>query len=58
VRDGLVETLDECRALGTWTDDAHVAPEHVQELRQFVDAHLSKRAPDAPSATLDLTALP
>src|SRR5207248_6723039 len=45
-RDGASERLDEYRPLGPRTDEAHLAEEHVQELRQLVDAQPPDDAAD------------
>ena len=39
--------LDELDLLGPRADEAHVAPQHVDELRQLVEARAGAGAPDA-----------
>ena len=53
--DVLVEQLDELRALGAGPDQAHLAAQDVQQLRQLVDRGATQEAPDrrAAVATLD-----
>src|SRR5512139_694320 len=41
----LCQVLHEIGALWAWADEAHVAEEHVENLRQFVDAGASDEAP-------------
>src|SRR5687768_2202991 len=38
IRNALVELLDEFRTLGARTDEAHLTAQHVENLRQFIDA--------------------
>src|SRR3954469_22144846 len=42
--------LADQRELGAGTDDAHVAAEHVRQLRQLVEAPLAQEAADAGEA--------
>ena len=43
VRNLLIEPCDELRPLGTWTHEAHVALQHVPQLRNFIHARLAKK---------------
>ena len=45
-----VELLHELRPLRPRADEAHVAAQHVEDLRQLVDAHLADEAADARDA--------
>ncbi len=44
VRDHLAQLLDEVRTLGAGPHEAHVAPEHVPQLRQLVEPRLAHQA--------------
>jgi hypothetical protein len=46
VRDGARQLFDEERPLGARADEAHVTHEHVEHLRQLVDAGLAEVLPD------------
>src|SRR3546814_18492153 len=46
IADALVETVHELRPLRSWADDAHVATQHVPELRQLIQPGLADEAPD------------
>src|SRR5215207_1400947 len=50
LRDAVLELLDEVGPLGAWTDEGHVPPEHVPELRQFVEIELAEPAADRRAA--------
>ena len=52
-----LEEFDELRAFRSWTDQTHLAPEDVDELRQFVQRRRPQDLPDlgAPVDTLDAT---
>ena len=54
--DALLEVLDELRALGSRPDDAHLAAEDVEELRQLVDRRRAQERADARSAVVALHA--
>src|SRR5262249_14790492 len=49
-----LEPLDEDRALGARADEAHLANEHVPELRQLIDARPAEEAADARHARIVL----
>ncbi len=53
--DVLAEQLDELGALGARADEAHVAAQHVEQLRQLVERGAAQEAPDggAPVRALD-----
>ncbi len=54
VGDAVLEVFDEFGALGTRTDQAHVAFEHVPELREFVDVPLAHEGADFEAASVPL----
>src|SRR5207237_7949457 len=45
VGDGLAEFLDKHRAFRSRTDQAHIAPKHVEKLGQFVQPGLAQKTP-------------
>ncbi len=53
-RDRAAERLDEARLLGAWAHQAHVAHEHVPQLRQFVERQLAQRAAERRAARIVL----
>src|SRR4051794_5411550 len=46
--------MDQLDLLWPWADDAHVALQHVHELRQLIEAEPSQYAPDARNARIAL----
>src|SRR5947207_12141175 len=44
--------------MGPWPDDAHIAEEHVPELRHLVDAEFAKPFPERINALIAVTGLP
>ena len=54
VGDGLAELLDENWPFRSGTDQAHVALEHVDELRQFIKTSFSEKRPEGSSAWIVL----
>src|SRR5262249_29418029 len=52
--DFALEPLDEDGALGAGADEAHLADEHVPELRQLIDAGPAEEAADARDARIVL----
>src|SRR3954466_7626675 len=41
-RDNLFVTLGAFRPFGPWTDQAHIAANHIPELRQFIETQFAK----------------
>src|SRR5215204_792554 len=50
LRDAVLELLDEVGTFWSWSDDRHVAAQHVPELRQLVEVEPAQEAADPGSA--------
>lgn len=43
--DGLFQLGDEFRAFGSWTDEAHLAKDYIEQLREFIEMTNSEESP-------------